>query len=273
MMFPRSIHRSNDVHIPGAAQTADTTDAGHAMLRVAHFSPDTPGVDVYLDGQRAVGNMGFKTVTDYLAVPGGEHQLALRPSGASPTSKPVLTGTATLDDGKAYTVAGLGPRAQLHVGVFVDDLQPPPTGMSSVRFVHAVVGAPPVTVDGGSGGPLFKSATFGKATAYESVKPGNYDVSLEDGSGKVLLAPNSVQFGTGITYTVVAIGGGDQPVRILPVVDERSAAAAPSGGLATGGGGTAIRPRSHSSSTTFFTLVGAGLLLTAALMRRRARLV
>jgi hypothetical protein len=208
-----------------------------------------------------------------VSVPGGEHQLALRPSGAAPTTKPVLTGTATLDDGKAYTVAGLGPRATLHVGVFVDDLQPPGTGMASVRFVHAVVGAPPVEVDIGTAHPLFKGAAFGKATGYDSVKPGRYDVSLEDGSGKVLLAPSSLEFGPGITYTVAAIGGGDQRVRILPVVDERSAAAAPSGGLATGAGGTAIRPRTHTELPYVLTFMGASALLTVVVVRRRARLV
>src|SRR5205807_5966150 len=41
--------------VPATAQTHAT-----ARLRVAHFSPDTPGVDVYLDGKRAVSNLGFR---------------------------------------------------------------------------------------------------------------------------------------------------------------------------------------------------------------------
>src|SRR5687768_16473172 len=80
--------------------TSASAQEAPAQLRVAHLSPDTPGVDVYVDGAQAVGNMGYETVTDYLPVPPGEHLLELRPSGAAPTSAAVWSGSATLESGK-----------------------------------------------------------------------------------------------------------------------------------------------------------------------------
>ena len=115
-------------------------------MRVAHLSPDTPGVDVYVDGAQAVGNMGFETVTDYLPVPPGSHELALRPSGADPSSAPVWSGAATLESGKFYTAAGSGPRAQLEAHLFTDDMTTPAPGNANVRFLHAAVGTEAVDV-------------------------------------------------------------------------------------------------------------------------------
>ncbi len=254
---------------PAIAQTRAT-----AKLRVAHFSPDTPGVDVYLDGKKAVGNMGFRTVTDYLTVPGGDHQLALRPSGAPATSKPVLSGAATLDGGKAYTVAGLGSRATLHAGVFVDDVQPPPAGQANVRVVQAVVGTKAVDVALGGGEPPFSDVPFGEATDYRSLPPGSYQISLKDTSGASLLKPTAVEFAPGLTYTLAAIGGGDSPENILPVVDERAAATMPEGGVATGGGGTAVRAHTPNLALPF-VFGGAAVLIVGGgiLARRRNRVV
>jgi hypothetical protein len=256
------------VTVPASAQTHAT-----AKLRVAHFSPDTPGVDVYLDGKQAAGNIGFRTVTDYLSVPGGEHEVALRPSGAPASSPPVLSGGAMLDGGKAYTIAGLGTRSQLHVGVFVDDVHAPPEGKANVRFVHAVVGATSVKVSLGRGKSPFGETKFGHATAYRAIAAGRYNLSLKDAAGESLLRSTSVVFSPGLTYTLAAIGGGDQPVGILPVVDQRGVASAPAGGIATGAGGTAVRGHAPRLLMPFLFGVAAVFLAGGLLLRRRHRVV
>ncbi len=180
-------------------------------------------MDVYVDGAQAVGNMGFETVTDYLSVPAGEHLLELRPSGAAPTSAPVWSGKATLESGKFYTAAGLGPKAQLTAELFTDDITMPAAGTANVRFIHAAVGTPSVTVAFGGSPLAFSDAEFAKPTSYESVAPGKYDVSVKDGSGVALVGSQFIEFSPGVSYTVVSIGGEGTPLRLLPVVDARAA--------------------------------------------------
>jgi hypothetical protein len=251
---------------PASAQEAP------AHIRVAHFSPDTPGVDVYVDGSQAVGNMGFETVTDYLAVPAGEHLLELRPSGAAPTSAPVWSGKATLESGKYYTAAGLGPKAQLTAQLFTDDVGMPAAGTANVRFIHAAVGAPAVTVAFGGSPLAFSGAEFAKPTAYQSVAPGKYDVSLKDGSGVALVGSQFIEFSPGVNYTVVAIGGDGSALRLLPVVDARAVAAAPTGALATGAGGTAPRPHSGSDLLPVILVVLlVGAIVASIAVSRRPR--
>jgi hypothetical protein len=255
------------------ATTASAQEAP-AHVRVAHLSPDTPGVDVYVDGSQAVGNMGFETVTDYLEVPAGEHLVELRPSGAAPASTPVWSGRVTLVAGTYYTAAGLGPRAQLTAKLFTDSMTMPPAGQASVRFINATVGAPAVDVAFAGSTLAFDDAPFATPTDYRNVLPGRYDVSLEDGSGRSLVGSQFIMLSPGVTYTVAAIGGEGTSPRLLPIVDARAAASPPSGGLATGAGGTAPRPQ-PSQDTAWHVAIGivvaVALLGIAGLAGRRVR--
>ena len=57
----------------GAPATTNATAAlaGTALVRVAHFSPDTAGVDVWVDGKKVLSNVGYNTVSDYVSLPVG----------------------------------------------------------------------------------------------------------------------------------------------------------------------------------------------------------
>ena len=113
----------------GAAPSAGAADTG--MLRLAHLSPDTPSVDVYVDSVSSpdtgivLSGVGYGTVSGYQSVPAGTYTVSMRSAGAPVTSAPVLSTTVTVDAGAAFTVAGVGPFAQLGLEVLDDDLTPP----------------------------------------------------------------------------------------------------------------------------------------------------
>ncbi|ELY58889.1 hypothetical protein C491_08128 [Natronococcus amylolyticus DSM 10524] len=52
-----------------------------AFVRVAHFSPDAPAVDIYADEEPLVEGVEFEDVSEYLAVPAGAYTLSVRPAG------------------------------------------------------------------------------------------------------------------------------------------------------------------------------------------------
>jgi hypothetical protein len=141
-----------------------------------------------------------------------------------------------------------------------------------VRFLHAAVGTSAVDVTFG-GSPLsFTDATFATPTNYQAVAAGKYDVTLTDGSGNDLVGSQSIEFITGINYTVAAIGGGGTPLRLLPVVDARGVIVSPVGALSTGAGGTAPRP--HPGPGLLLPVIAGVLLITAVAIvgaRRRLR--
>ncbi|MDG5819634.1 DUF4397 domain-containing protein [Natronococcus sp. A-GB7] len=55
--------------------------ADAAFVRVAHFSPDAPAVDIYADEEPLVEGVEFEDVSEYLAVPAGAYTLSVRPAG------------------------------------------------------------------------------------------------------------------------------------------------------------------------------------------------
>lgn len=51
-------------------------------VRFVHAVPDAPGVDIWVDGEKMVSNVGFKGVSPYLVVKSGNRFIRLVPAGA-----------------------------------------------------------------------------------------------------------------------------------------------------------------------------------------------
>src|SRR3712207_9573819 len=83
---------------PAAAQ------AGNAMVRVIHASPDAPAVDVFVGGQAVLTNVSFPAASDYLQVPAGTLAVAIAPTGQSGGAA-VITADVPVPAGQAYTIA------------------------------------------------------------------------------------------------------------------------------------------------------------------------
>src|SRR3984893_2355820 len=106
-----------------AATTAFASSAtmGTGWIRLAHLSPNTPAVDVYLysfnDSKAMIvlHHVAYGTVSPYESVQAGDYSVAMRATGASPTSQPVLSTSVTIAVGHAYTVAGMGPESGLRL--------------------------------------------------------------------------------------------------------------------------------------------------------------
>src|SRR3954449_4863828 len=109
------------------APPAAAADTG--MLRMAHLSPDSPAVDVTVEGSSVTfEGVGYGDVTEYQALPAGTYTVDVRGAGADPASRPVLTTTVSVPPGTAQTVVGVGTFAQLALSVLQDDLSAPAAG-------------------------------------------------------------------------------------------------------------------------------------------------
>ena len=82
--------------------------ADPANVRVLHASPDAPAVDIYLDDAvcRALTNVPFGTISDYLPIPAGDHNVKVYATGA--TSDPVIDADVTVASGAASPLAATG---------------------------------------------------------------------------------------------------------------------------------------------------------------------
>lgn len=174
------------------------------MVRVGHCSPDAPNVDIHVDGDPAFENVAFKDISDYTALSAGSHEIRITPAGADDT---VIETTLRLSDDTMYTALATGQLEDIEVSVFEDEPGEVPSGKAHVRFIHASPDAPRVTVQVSDGPKLFRRMKFRKASKYEQVDAGSYDIEVvPQRSKEPALTLPGLNFDGGTAYSAIAIG-------------------------------------------------------------------
>jgi hypothetical protein len=258
------------VGMPGASAAA--TDQG--MLRLAHLSPDTPSVDVYVDSVSAPGvgitlpGVGYGAVSGYQALAAGTYAVSMRKAGAPATSPAVLSTTVEVDPDSAHTIAGLGRFADLGLTVLDDDLAAPPAGQARVRLISAASAAP--TLDASVGGaPVATGLGFSKVSDYVDVPGGSTSLQVTPGGGTPSDLP--VDLAAGSVYSLLVLDGTNG-LTVQPALDAASPGVVPVGGVETGAGGTATAPGAPAGRLVLAALAVLALAVTLWLrVPRRTR--
>jgi hypothetical protein len=240
-------------------------------VRLAHLSPNTPAVDVYLysfgdsTAELVLHHVAYGTVSPYESLAAGDYTVAMRAAGAAATTKPALSASLDVAAGGAYTVAGLGPESGLRLQVLTDQLTTPP-GEVLVRIVQASLQQNKVSVTW-NGTTTVSDLAFGGVSSYEAVSPATATLHV---AGESETANSTITLAAGTVHTLVVLDGSKGLV-IDNLLDAAGSSTAPAGGAATGFGGTA--PRVPSALPWLF-VIGAGALIAAAGgigLRRRPR--
>jgi len=159
------------VLIPSGSVSA--ASAHHkAFVRVVHASPAAGNVYVFVDGNQLLRNFAFATVTDYVPLAAGSHQIQVAPAGKG-SAAAVITETLSLEASAAYTVAALGTTSSgFSLKAFVDN-HLASDEQAKVRVYHLSPNAGPVAVAAG-GKTVIKDLTYPNASGYLTVAPGSY---------------------------------------------------------------------------------------------------
>lgn len=206
------------------ADTPDTTDAPDvefvSQLRLVHLSPDTPALDLYLDGEPVLTNIEPFSVApeggideSYLTVETGNYQAALVPVGGT-LDDAVLTETWRLSEFAVYsvTIAGLSgleaepPEGaeplQLVVtaddtGVLEDEFENP---LAQLRFFHVAPGVGPLDF-------VIEDTAVDQGTVFGAFTPDEYilptveiQLGFRQAGAEELLVAATVPLGGGTTY-------------------------------------------------------------------------
>jgi hypothetical protein len=242
-----------------AASAASSAAAGTGWIRLAHLSPNTPPVDVYLysfgnsDAKIVLHHVAYGTVSPYEAVAAGDYSVAMRSAGAAASSQPVLSTSVTVKDGHAYTVAGMGPESGLRLQVMDDQLTTPP-GKSSVRVIQASLKEQTVKFTCG-GQAIVPKATFASVSSYQAI-PANTWTMQAIGSNST--ATERFNMAAGTVHTMVVLDGANG-LEIVNLEDAAGAGQPPVGAVSTGFGGTA--GHGPGSPLPWLAVIGAGALV------------
>ncbi|MEP6852361.1 MAG: DUF4397 domain-containing protein [bacterium] len=274
---------ASSLAMAGPAAAAAPADA---VIRAAHFSPTTPGVDVYLgsfsgaSSKPWLGGVSYGAVSPYQRLTPGLYTVSMRPAGAPASTKPVLSWTLNAKSGQAYTVAGVGADASVRGVVIRDDLSTPPSGKGRVRVIQAASRAPVATVTATSGPVIARNAAFATTTGYATVDAGTWKVTARsDNASPTVSASTAVDVPAGAVTSVLLLDAKSAGITLRTVLDSSSAGTLPKGSVPAGAGGTAPITLAVSATTierqlaglAALILLGYGAVLLGGQRRRYAR--
>ncbi|WP_254279950.1 DUF4397 domain-containing protein [Haloarcula marina] len=205
----RGIAAAGTASVLGVGTASAHDDDEDALVRVVHASPDAPNVDVYVDGQRVLSDVGFGTISDYLAVAPDEYEVTITAAGDDDAV--VFEADVEFDEDDEYTIVATGELAEdeFEVLIFEDD-RTVRRNRARVRVIHASPDAPNVDVTVGDGDTvLVEDLEFGEESDYLTVRPGEYEIEVRPASSEnnnPFDAEFDLRLRAGRTYTVVATG-------------------------------------------------------------------
>jgi hypothetical protein len=248
---------------PAASAATSTSMPGmDGWIRLAHLSPNTPAVDVYLysfsnpHAKVVLHHVAYGTVASYMRVKPGEYTVAMRGAGAAPGSPPVLSTTVRVRPDHAYTVAGMGPAQGIRLQILQDRIMTP-KGKILVRVIQASLHQHVVTVTAGKE-VLASNLAFGKLSSYQVANPGTWTFRAVGGSEHT---SRSIKLVPDCIHTIVILDG-HRSLKIDDLLDTAGAMKMPMGGVDTGLGGAATHP--GSPAVPWLLTMGAGALLALA---------
>ncbi|MDF2090785.1 DUF4397 domain-containing protein [Knoellia sp. 3-2P3] len=215
--------------LPAQAATGDAT------VTVVHGIPDT-AVDVYVDGNRALSNFEFETVTDPISLPAGSHEIEVRPAGAAASSDPILELSPDLPAGaNATVVAHLTAEGEPAIKPFINPTEAVPDGMGRLVVRHTAA-APAVDVL--AGGEAVISDLSNPDEKMLMVPEGTVSASVAAaGTTDPVIGPVDLPVQSGQTLVVYAIGSleGDTLTAVTQAYGSGGSAAPSTVNAGTGG--------------------------------------
>ncbi len=182
---------------------------GTAYARVLHAIPDGPAVDVYLDGQKKLSAVAFKSLSDYMEVKTGKHSLKVTQAGKT---EALLEGSHNATKGKFYTIVAYGDFAKAQLEVENDSSSKDVAGKAKVRVYDLAPGAPALLVTTlstknkeGYAKFVAKPLEFGQ-DSLKTVKPETLTLQVRGADEKVIKEVADVKLEAGKRYCAYAVG-------------------------------------------------------------------
>lgn len=202
---------------PPSAGRLHSQSAAGARIAFLHLSADAPALDIYIDGGRAVTNLGFAETSAYLGVTAGTHQIQVT---AASRLDALTSASLTAQPGGSYTwvISGVLSPADTNPPASGDLLLSHIVQLSDnagvlddtrLRIVHASPGAGPLDVrlTGPASVTAAANLSYSAVGGYVSLQPGTYLLSvLQSGSQTPLQTIAQVPIAIGNAYTIV-LGG------------------------------------------------------------------
>jgi Domain of unknown function (DUF4397) len=186
--------------------------SGTTKVRAFHNSPDTPPVDIYVNGAKTLSNVSYGTLSGYLEVPKGTYNVKVKVAPSTASDPAALE--ADLRLGKRPTtiaaigsLTGDGEPLQLKV---LRDRDTISRHLTRLRVAHTSPDAPAVDVQAKLAGRWYRvvrDLEFGETSGYLLAPAGQYRLRIvAAGTNTVVKDLGKVRLKGSTSYTAWAVG-------------------------------------------------------------------
>jgi hypothetical protein len=202
-------------------QTSSRTPVNLGSLRVIHGMVGFGPVDVYVDGERVVLALPARQATPYLRLPGGKHDVAVRPANAAALSPPLANYLVDITANESYSAVAYHKKfapetTHAYSGdqsgamyILHDDRSPLTLGSTRLTAVNLAAGAPAnLTIGYPSRAALLFNIGFEKPFGTIDVPAGTYPLVIlnSDSADSAILERSGDQiFYANTLYTLIMV--------------------------------------------------------------------
>jgi hypothetical protein len=159
--------------------------------------------DIYLDGKVALQVFQPERTAGPLQLPAGAHAVEVRPTGAAPTTTPLLAATLNIPvNSRQSAVVHLSAAGQPALSVYPDDVSAIPAGQARVVLRHAAA-APPIDVQIDQ--QVVAAALITNAQSVQNVAAGTHAVAVAS-NGRNIVPSRDVMFTGGTANFMYLVG-------------------------------------------------------------------
>ncbi len=196
-----------------AAVPTFAQDSG-ASVRFVQVIPGASAIDVYVDGNLAIRNLGFGSATNYISVPAAAHHLTVTASGST---DPLWEQDITPVAASAMTLVASTATAPTFQA-YKDDLTPLTLDKARFTAVNAVAGGDSVDVILGDGRLMISGLQYNQPYGTFNLPVLSYQLAVVP-TGKALadaIVPvQPYNLASSTSYVMVIYGTSDAPKTLL----------------------------------------------------------
>jgi uncharacterized protein YraI len=191
--------------------------ATDGFVRFVHGVAGAPDVDIYINDALIAPSLSFEgSGTEYIALPAGQHDIAVRAAGGVDD---VLTGVLEVTAGSRVTAVALGTVDQVSLVRYDDQLASLNAGTAIVNVINALGGDAAVSVALSSGNVLVTDvAADSTASASVTAQVSDLVVTVDQAAGSVeQTIPLTGGIYGGVYYDILVVAGedGDPVAKLL----------------------------------------------------------
>ncbi len=192
-----------------------------AHVRFAQFSPDTPSVDIDINGAISTAqNLSFPSVSDWLQPPAAITTIAFTPAGKSIDQAVIVPSQFTLRPNSWTTLAAIGSLQQgsLILALIPESADPIPAGEAEITVLDALEDVP--ALDFSMSGATMISRlgfpfAFGDNDGFYSFehRAGTYDLEAKNYGNNAPFSATMprTEIDAGTHYLIAVVGTKDKP--------------------------------------------------------------